>query len=304
MKRLLLIFFTFLFVFKIGQAQTNKYHPFPDSNAVWCDEICGYESFAMTGDTIINAKTYHKIVRSLLQYKIGVSGNCEYNYPYFSTGYFCAIRQDTTQRKVYVFGSSYTNEVVLCDFSLHVGDTVKTFNTQGHPGSVVASIDSVLIGNNYRKRWNVDIPLWAVFHSQIIEGIGSTYGLFDQRIHYGFSSVYGELYCFSQDSKILYPDYVIKTRCAQITAGVQEQSQPELFSVFPNPSNGSFTIDFGNHHNFKEITIIDLLGKIYFEQSINNQSKINIDNLPNGVYILTAIDNENKMTNQKIISCP
>lgn len=306
MKKILLIIVILLLVFKIGQGQTNKYHPFPDSNAVWCDTVpCGVCSYAITGDTLVNGYTYHKLQGNQLAYLLDNFSFCDTQYLHFYSFYAGAIRQDIVTRKVYYLPKNSSTDTILYDFTLNVGDTLRTYNNIGFKHAFVTAIDSILIGTKYRKRWSVDLGApnnGYHFYEKIIEGIGSTGGLIQQNLLYPISK--NPLYCFSHNNEILYPNYVIKSRCSQITSGTQEEYRSESFSVFPNPSNGSFTIDFGTNYKYKEMQIINLLGKIVFRQSINNQSKINIDNLPGGVYILTVIDNENKRTNQKIISSP
>ena len=61
---------------------------------------------------------------------------------------------------------------------------------------VVDSIDSVLIGNNYRQRTNLH-PLWGG-HEEWIEGIGSISGI----LHNSFGLIggnYFELLCYYEN---------------------------------------------------------------------------------------------------------
>ncbi|NVO01323.1 MAG: T9SS type A sorting domain-containing protein [Bacteroidetes bacterium] len=69
--------------------------------------------------------------------------------------------------------------------------------------------------------------------------------------------------------------------------------------VFPNPSNGSFTID--SKTSINEIQINDLLGNAILKRSGNNQTKLKIENLRNSTYILILTDKNNKTTYHKII---
>lgn len=67
--------------------------------------------------------------------------------------------------------------------------------------------------------------------------------------------------------------------------------------VYPNPSNGSITIDHGDHTKLTgyKINILNALGESVFSEEIT-QSKVTID--PNtwsgaGIYVLRIIDNQN-----------
>lgn len=178
MKNLLLVLLT-LTAFSTS-AQTSVYHPFPDSNACWnvnmSQGMCfmgGFssEDYSLTfsGDTIIENQTYQKLVTPYVQ--ISITGGCtQQNFP----GYQGAIRQDIINKKVFFVPPAQSSELLLYDFTMETGDTIKgylaTFNS---PPDVVAEIDSVLIGDNYRKRWSIN-PCYDIY---LIEGVGSTFGL-------------------------------------------------------------------------------------------------------------------------------
>ncbi len=55
-------------------------------------------------------------------------------------------------------------------------------------------------------------------------------------------------------------------------------------NVYPNPSNGEFTVELNNGLN-KSVQVIDVTGRtVLSTSSDNNQVKVNISNLANGVY--------------------
>jgi len=171
MRNFYLFFFLLLIVFK-SNAQTSIYHPFPESNATWnvlwdggffsgCLESFSYN---ISGDTVISTITYQKIE---VPYILNL-GVCS---PFHSTGYNGCIREDTSTRKVYYLAPDSTNEELLYDFSLQVGDSAQgslRFNCFT-PTLAVLQIDSILIGTNYRKRWTIGN---AFPSNHIIEGIG------------------------------------------------------------------------------------------------------------------------------------
>lgn len=62
-----------------------------------------------------------------------------------------------------------------------------------------------------------------------------------------------------------------------------------LISVYPNPSNGIYSIDLASASN---ITIADCLGKVVYITKLNDgKHGINLSNLDNGLYILKAESN-------------
>ena len=306
MKKILLVSFTLITFFVNGQ--TSVYHPFPDSNAVWnIDGECfctyspyppysGYEIYSITisADTIINSQTYHKLKIPFVQ-----TDGSSCNLFVTTSGYTGAIREDTTNKKVFFVPPSENTEQLLYDFTMQVGDTVKGYlENYVYAKDIVQSIDSVLVGNSYRKRWNINGS--GYYNMQLIEGIGSTYGLIEPS-PIGLDGNQYSITCFRQNGQSLYPDTT--SNCGLITSVNSIGKTSNEIKIFPNPSQGSFTIDF-DKAEIEEIQLMDILGNIILRQKNINQTQINIDNLNSGIYILTIIDKGNKTTNRKIISCP
>lgn len=77
------------------------------------------------------------------------------------------------------------------------------------------------------------------------------------------------------------------------------------FSVFPNPSNGEFNIKFQSEDaGDVDVIVYDLLGrkiarKTYKGLSYNFEERINLENVSEGLYIL-SVKRGNKMSSQKI----
>jgi len=66
-------------------------------------------------------------------------------------------------------------------------------------------------------------------------------------------------------------------------------------SIFPNPSNGNFTLTINsNSHERAQLTISDLNGKIFMNENIDLAHELNIEakNLTSGLYILTLKTNK------------
>lgn len=287
-----------------AKSQTSVYHPFPDRNAYWninlsqpmCFMGFAYEDYSITisGDTIINNQLYHKLTTPYVQAYI--TGNCtQQNFP----GYQGAIRQDIINKKVFYVPPAQLTEQILYDFTLEVGDTVKGYlQTFNSTPDIVVEIDSVLIGNNYHKRWLIN-PCYEIY---LIEGVGSTFGLlkFSLGCITDMDSYF--LNCFSQEGQVLYPDTF--TDCQLNTSVLNNGIISDQINIYPNPSDGSFTVDLGQPNDIKEIRLTNMIGNIVFRKQISNQNKVNIDNLPGGAYIFTIINKENRTTNRKAISCP
>ncbi|QQS31095.1 MAG: T9SS type A sorting domain-containing protein [Sphingobacteriales bacterium] len=70
--------------------------------------------------------------------------------------------------------------------------------------------------------------------------------------------------------------------------------------IFPNPSQGNFTVQFPKAIPYVEVKIVNLLGETVFSQKeVANASNIDLTNLPSGIYILQA-SNGNHSSQSKI----
>jgi zinc-dependent metalloproteinase lipoprotein len=68
-------------------------------------------------------------------------------------------------------------------------------------------------------------------------------------------------------------------------------------SIYPNPAKTELNFNF-SQNNIQEVSISNLLGQVFFQ--LKNKSSIDISNLPNGIYIITITQGQNKY-NQKFI---
>lgn len=75
-----------------------------------------------------------------------------------------------------------------------------------------------------------------------------------------------------------------------VTTGLDDTESLINFSVYPNPSNGIFTIQNNNNIHF---VITNAIGQVVFiEDSNSNQSQIDLTHLSKGMYFLKASNND------------
>ena len=192
----------------------------------------------MDGDTLIGANFYHQLyIHGYTYFTMDSYHLCP---PFFrGIGFQGAIREDTIARKVYMWNSSDSTDVLLFDFTLQIGDTVKGILA---PAScaIVTSIDSVECSDGWRKMWEYTDESGR--ETNVIEGIGSMSGMMEHSctVVGNFSAT---LNCFSQNNLTIYPPD--STWNCEIIDGIEQSNSEKArsaISIFPNPFSSTATI--------------------------------------------------------------
>ncbi|MFN0189340.1 MAG: T9SS type A sorting domain-containing protein [Bacteroidia bacterium] len=291
-------------------AQTSVYHPFPDSSASWnysYGNVCWgifsnsaidyYNSYYVGSDTLINNLSYHSFQIPAIVYHAGP--DCTPPGYYVLPGkYAGAFRNDHLNKKVYIVPEADSIEQLLFDFDMQVGDSLKGFLSVCAPNvscDIVISIDSVLVGNSYRKRWFVN-PYYNVY---FIEGIGSTYGLLryipaNMTDHDGIN-----LDCFSQNGQPLYPDTL--GSCPLLTSIATLPSAEIIIKVHPNPSIGNLQVELSSTKNIERWVLHNLNGQMERTDIVQNKNQFEINGILPGFYILTLVLEDGRKIIRKIV---
>jgi len=80
------------------------------------------------------------------------------------------------------------------------------------------------------------------------------------------------------------------TKIVQIDVGVvsvKEISQPRL-QLFPNPSDGRFTVSLPFNGVKTRLTVVDLLGRLMFSKDVSGEASMELSFLGKGTYLLIA----------------
>lgn len=244
----------------------------------------------IAGDSIENGEIYKKLFI--------------YDEDQINTDLFALLRQDSTQKiwarmlngAVYHEGincTGITEEFLLYDFQVEEGDTI--FNCVELPYyALVESIDSILLGNDYRKRIN-----FTTFNQETedkwIEGVGSIKGLFGPILFDEIDNGW-ELLCFKMDSTYAFePNYTdldgtFDENC-NIVVSSFESSKKE-WQVYPNPAHQQLLVETGDD-KITAVKIFDLQGELLLEKNINTSFKtLDITFLNKGIYLLAILEKE------------
>jgi len=303
MRKILL--FIIVLPIKITFAQTNIYHPFPDSNSVWIGTHMTYYEYPcfiyddynlfISGDTTVGNYTYHKLYRDGHKYS-----NCPPPGFYYYNEYFGAFRQDYENKKVYLLGDNELDTIAY-DFNLNIGDTLPpTCLNWYSPDNYVESIDSVLVDENYRKRFWISNEYYQNFIS-LIEGIGSDHGAFAPFVENWSESSY-DLWCVYKDNDTIWNYYSNGFGCELITSINSLSIKPKI-KIFPNPFKVSTQLKIEGNYNDITLIIYNSFGqKVKEIKNSNNQIiKIERENLVKGLYFIQILQSNSLIMTEKII---
>ncbi|REJ82263.1 MAG: T9SS C-terminal target domain-containing protein [Bacteroidetes bacterium] len=287
-----------LIIAQAGYCQA--YHPLPDSNVVWriswgtsgClqSNLFDEYQYQVTGDTNINASIYQKVVRT-------GSFDCHAAPILPESGYLGAYRNNLVTQQVFFVPKDSLYEMLLYDFSLNIGDTVKGYLdfVAKYNTAIISNIDSILIGSNYRKRWHYmshGTAPYNFWNGTIIEGIGCEYGLLE-----GLSAMLdnnGSLSCFSIDNDVLYP-INSPGPCTLISSTFNQKKENEgMFFCFPNPASGSIRVVGSGVEQIHFYKLYDALGRIILYSRFESNKSINIEHLETGTYFIELTDKKSR----------
>ncbi|MCW3071834.1 MAG: hypothetical protein JWO44_1724 [Bacteroidetes bacterium] len=321
MRKTLLLLFFIGCLSNLG-AQSWVYHPFPASDALWRESsgdypcnCCRDYQYSINGDTVIGGNTYHRLKWSGIFYDspnvpyVGGSywGCASSPPPYMAylnstiaSFYPGAFREDVANKRIYFIEPGNTTDTLLYDFNLAVGDTLPDsyISDQSFYHNIVSSIDSVLVGGVYRKRFNInDGPSTYV---SLVEGVGSTFG-FLGALSPPFESQ-SVLDCFKLADTLAYqPSGGLGCSSLALTVGRLNDLDQAVY-VYPNPGTGNFKLSMSFLREDMRVEARDVFGKLILDTKIKNLStEIDLGSQPAGVYFLKVSDAKGNSVTKKIV---
>lgn len=199
------------------------YFPFVKENAEWQVNFIDYpydlmpvnamtpQTYTLHGDTVIDNLTYKKLCM-----KTGLADQPVYLYYgaireqnkqvfYIGQGYYSYSQQADRDRIKRINDclfseNNVSQEILLYDFNVKVGDLMHL----GYDYSQIIAVDSVWVGDSYRRRLHLSYD-----NDVVIEGIGNVKRFFLSSVTPiptcgGGSGFFTEFVSYSQDGKVLY----------------------------------------------------------------------------------------------------
>lgn len=284
-------------ILPFSQKQSNDKHrnfePIVDTSKIWSVyqqyAYVHYSLYFKIGDTItLNGIIYRKVF--------------ETNDSLLSTWTFDGYIRENENSEVF-FRKTNGDEGLIYKFNLLVNDTVVVYNPLVCPEYntlVVSEIDSVWLGNIFRKRIHFfnsnNEDYW-------IEGIGSRFGLLFS--NYCYIGTLYNLICYYESDNLIYqnPDF---TSCYYpLVDNVSKNETSELFQVKYSTSDQTIVIHSSNVNTSYipfTLRIYNLLGNEVLNYNLFNDSQIiSTSHFVKGLYLVSIISHGNLFYQNKIL---
>lgn len=240
-----------------------------------------------------------------------------YHYhPYDNIKHVC-LREDTANGRLYARYDTVADadEFLLCDLSLSVGDTfVLPEGIWSVGGDKIMVVDSITyvsgkkvihltLQNGHDFFFATSNVSWMEEYNislRFMEGIGPIFGIYPTSA-VSFEPHLGLLLCMHKDDTLCYMTHEA-LGCEQYGAGMPEYPQSFL-RVSPNPTSGKVTLAFVTEEEISgQVVVRDMAGRVHTLLSVaGNYNVLDLSSLPQGIYMLTFIDDKNRFVTKKLI---
>ena len=308
MKKLLL-FLAMVLLSASGFAQPyrsyfgSEYTKWSIFSEVW--DAASSMEYALRPDATIEIDdvTYYKLA---IIYMRPDTWSKNVNDSYFDE-YFLAsnhyLREDQTTGRLYLRTSSDTEEVIVSDMSLKVGDSIRLCDYDGWPMPFFreclvynedipyAVVDSVYYADGLKHIHTsamFDAP-GAYMNLEFIEGIGSN---LTPILNYDFYTTWGlECVILCYENETYWQHYLLDDfdTCYVELTGINDIKQAEI-KVYPSPAEKYIYVD-SDSWNKSEIIITNILGQVVKDISFEGtRTSIDVADLKSGIYFVKSGD--------------
>jgi len=301
----------------LPESSAQSYLPFPTKNAVWSevstvlsdfDPVFNNYHYAPVGDTIIQNKNYTKLY--------GSTGNA---FTLDSAQYVGAFLNESN--RIFFIDKGDLNPRVLYDFNVPIGWVLTTVFNCGDTSKVgcmysqLTSIDTVRYDDHItRKRYVFD---WVVKDNEgnidtlsnsghyWIEGIGSTFGFFPDRMGTLFYPVtpyiVKDLLCFQQNDNLIYAHpRLYKGECyIDMLVDVKDIDHSPVVNVYPNPAVDQLFIQhaLNLNKNTSSVLLMDVMGRVVLQKPLDaSLVQLDVSTISPGIYFVQILSKEGRVS--------
>lgn len=298
-----LSYFTLCIFSFVGISAFGQVNSYFENNPKWKGQtVCGIPApcietdtymHYIEGDTILDGIEYLKLYRfGRVTRQYMDNGQPEYcTGSEIYNGPMQFIRSE--DRRIYFRPFYASEEVLLYDFNLEIGDTLPdTYTSNFNEHITVTGIDSIEVGDQYYKTFELNSP------NHLIEGIGSAGGLFapiGDIFDCGHS-----LICYSQNDIPIYTSDS-GLDCTLTVSVPNKEAIPEI-SIFPHPLTETSTMELGGIQGPFTVILRDITGKVVRQKRYTAQTILmERRSLQPGIYLLSVEQNGESLLSTKVL---
>lgn len=244
----------------------------------------------IAGDSTIGAQTYKKIICHGLKTEGPTmpdpNSNCA--PPTTFSRLYALVRQEGL--KLYIYDNS--EEILLYDFDLQVGDTLPLSYNNYDNQVTIDSITTLQIGNEVRNVFHFTQQNQSYQINKLIEGVGHNWGFIGTMQPFEFFET--SLECYAINDTAYYPS--LNAPCG-LDVGLPEQPEAVLLTAYPNPVETIVRIETGSMESINTWHVFDVYGS---KCSIDNHSiesgvlNLDLSSLHPGVYFIRITDKKGR----------
>jgi hypothetical protein len=257
---------------------------YDDDGTPWDDDMFGW---LLRGDTVLNGLEYKKLYSRYFE-----EPNSDVIISQDLTGF---LREDVENRIVYALILSpstmgcdtLNDEYILFDFSYQVGDT-----------SYLCSLTEELGPCELTDMWNEylygkdrNIFQFGGFAASFIDGVGHEFGLLESPVWNISGGVNTNLYTYCRGTD---------EECGVVYVKIDDPFVRNSFSIFPNPASDLVYLHFKDIRNHGVIKIQDVSGRCFLKTITNDEVKLDISGIPEGMYFVSISDGNNVFSSKKL----
>lgn len=253
------------------------------------------DSLVLSYDTLIDGIEYRRL-------------DWYYGAPNDSLHYFSYIREDTTTGKLWHLHTPSSQEMLIVDMSLQVGDSFY-YHPYDYPGSGVSPwvhVDSVFYFNS-RKHIRLDAsPFGLIYIPEkllFLEGVGSNTGI-DSEEWTGWGGAY--LLCQKKNDTLSYINTYYQGVCNVHVTGIDPVANktPQLL-LYPNPAQDYINIKVSGiltANAVYSVSILNALGQVVYSEQVfpHQEILVRTGDLPEGVCYVLLYQRSNVIMSQKL----
>ncbi|MCH8533985.1 MAG: T9SS type A sorting domain-containing protein [Flavobacteriaceae bacterium] len=263
------------------------------------------DAFSSSTTTVINNQTYHEFTWHTKQ----ITGDWETLVPFYY------LREDTESGKVWLLATedfsdipaNSENELLVVDMSLEIGDEFEYHSdpVSSYENTVVVTVIDVFYEDD-RKHIVFDLEYdpsigeglheWEEIQNlMFIEGIGCNFG-------YSHTYSQGLLSCVHKNGVLAYEsNYGPLADLCDLETLSSTNEEFTNTSLYPNPTNTTFQINYPQELGKSDLKIYNLQGKLMHHEANYQQQEINVQDLAVGIYFVELRGENGQQWNKKLI---